>query len=316
MCRLMLVPVLLAAVAAAQLASGDSESPDVYRRSVGSGQPLEGSGEEAFRTLECACILAEEVEFFEEAADQQPEDAYRRRRSADPTGGSGSGISQEPLAFVHQPTARSDGPNAAAVVARRIVVCKCEDAGEGSGDDEAANPSAAPAPTADEEESEVYRRSAASGEEEDAAPVRRSALDTAEASGDEEPTAATARLPTISTASLPTLSTRARRSAEGSAEEATAEAAEASGEEEPEVTIAMASTAELPTISTVEISTPSTAELPTIQTTPLTTRSLPTLASISTASTRPLTTASLPTLAPITRAQRHAEGSGAAEEQL
>ncbi|KAI6223097.1 hypothetical protein M3Y99_01466900 [Aphelenchoides fujianensis] len=154
MCRLMLVPVLLAAVAAAQFASGDSESPDVHRRSVGSGQPLEGSGEEAFRSLQCACILAEEVEFFEEAADQQPEDAYRRRRSADPTGGSGSGLSQEPLAFVHQPTARSDGPNAATVVARRIVVCKCEDAGEGSGDDEAANPSAAPAPTADEEESE------------------------------------------------------------------------------------------------------------------------------------------------------------------
>ncbi|KAI6223090.1 hypothetical protein M3Y99_01466200 [Aphelenchoides fujianensis] len=269
MCRLLLVPVLLAAVAAAQLASGDSESPDVYRRSVGSGQPLEGSGEEAFRTLECACILAEEVEFFEEAADQQPEDAYRCRRSADPTGGSGSGLSQEPLAFVHQPTARSDGPNAATVVARRIVVCKCEDAGEGSGDDEAANPSAAPAPMADEE-SEVYRRSAASGEEEEAAPVRRSALDTAEASG----------------------------------------------EDAAEVAIDTASTAELPTISTVEISTPSTAELPTIQTTPLTTRSLPTLASISTASTRPLTTASLPTLAPITRAQRHAEGSGAAEEQL
>lgn len=59
---------------------------------------------------------------------------------------------QEPLAFVHQPTARSDGPNAAAtVVARRIVVCKCEEAGEGSGDEEAANPSAAPAPTTDEE---------------------------------------------------------------------------------------------------------------------------------------------------------------------
>ncbi|KAI6223679.1 hypothetical protein M3Y99_01443000 [Aphelenchoides fujianensis] len=211
--------------------------------------------------------MFDSVEFFEEAADQQPEDAYRRRRSADPTGGSGSGLSQEPLAFVHQPTARSDGPNAAAVVARRIVVCKCEDAGEGSGDEEAANPSAAPAPTADEEV-EVYRRSAASGEEEDAAPVRRSALDTAEASGEDE---------------------------------------------EAEITIA---TAELPTISTAEISTPSTTELPTISTTQLTTRSLPTLASISTASTRPFTTASLPTLAPITRAQRHAEGSGAAEEQL
>ncbi|KAI6181944.1 hypothetical protein M3Y99_01971600 [Aphelenchoides fujianensis] len=253
MCRFLLVLPLLAAVAAAQL---------------GSGQPLEGSGEEAFRSLQCACILAEEVEFFEEAADQQPEDAYRRRRSADPTGGSGSGLSQEPLAFVHQSTARSDGPNAAAVVARRIVVCKCEDAGEGSGDEEAANPSAAPAPMADEEESEVYRRSAASREEEDAAPVRRSAFNTAEASGEDE---------------------------------------------EAEITIA---TAELPTISTVEISTPSTTELPTASTTQLTTRSLPTLASISTASTRPFTTASLPTLAPITRAQRHAEGSGAAEEQL
>lgn len=116
----------------------------------------------------------------------------------------------------------------------------------------------------------MYRRSVASGEEEDAAPVRRSALDTAEASG----------------------------------------------EDEAEITIATPSTPELPTISTVEISTPSTTELPTISTTQLTTRSLPTLASISTASTRPLTTASLPTLAPITRAQRHAEGSGAAEEQL
>ncbi|KAI6223670.1 hypothetical protein M3Y99_01442000 [Aphelenchoides fujianensis] len=241
------------------------------RRTIRKQFRSEGSGEEAFRSLQCVCILAEEVEFFEEAADQQPEDAYRRRRSADPTGGSGSGLSQEPLAFVHQPTARSDGPNAAAVVARRIVVCKCEDAGEGSGDEEAANPSAAPAPTADEEESEVYRRSAASGEEEDAAPVRRSALDTAEASGEDE---------------------------------------------EAEITIATAATAELPTISTAEISTPSTTELPTISTTQLTTRSLPTLASISTASTRPFTTASLPTLAPITRAQRHAEGSGAAEEQL
>ncbi|KAI6223711.1 hypothetical protein M3Y99_01439000 [Aphelenchoides fujianensis] len=147
MLRSLIAPLVLAAVAAAQFGSGE-ELEGAHRFAVSAGS---GSGEEAFRTLECACVLAEVVEIFEEGADQQAEDAYRRRRSTDQTGGSGSGLPQEPLAFVHQPTARSDGPNAAAVIVRRIVACKCEEAGEGSGDEEAANPSAAPSPTAGDE---------------------------------------------------------------------------------------------------------------------------------------------------------------------
>ncbi|KAI6213430.1 hypothetical protein M3Y94_00149300 [Aphelenchoides besseyi] len=110
----------------------------VSRRSVDS-ESSSGSGEQEFRSLTCACILAETVEVFE--SDDQEDNSSDTEDSFYRTEGSGTS-GQSPVAYVHEATTRSDDGDlepVAAITARRIVVCKCNDEetdGSGSGLDD------------------------------------------------------------------------------------------------------------------------------------------------------------------------------------
>ncbi|KAI6186477.1 hypothetical protein M3Y98_00136800 [Aphelenchoides besseyi] len=179
----------------------------VSRRSVDS-QSSSGSGEQEFRSLTCACILAEVVEVFE-AKDQEgnssnTQDAYYR------TEGSGSS-DQSPVAYVNESTTRSDDGDlepVATITARRIVVCKCDDEetdGSGSGLNDVFRRSADFEASGDEstitrrnieasglEDSVSMRSSEASGDDY-ADVVRRSTLDSESSGFEESPISTRAR---------------------------------------------------------------------------------------------------------------------------
>ncbi|KAI6206175.1 hypothetical protein M3Y94_00877400 [Aphelenchoides besseyi] len=115
----------------------------VSRRSVDTQSSL-GSGEEEFRSFTCGCILAEKIEVFvakdkeNNSTDSQQDNSNDTQDAYYRTEGSGTS-GQSPVAYVHESTTRSDDGDlepVAAITARRIVVCNCDDGeidGSGSG---------------------------------------------------------------------------------------------------------------------------------------------------------------------------------------
>ncbi|KAI6174302.1 hypothetical protein M3Y98_01175800 [Aphelenchoides besseyi] len=180
--------------------SGAADST-VSRRSIDS-QSSSGSGEEEFRSFTCACILAEKIEVFvakdqeDNSTDSQEDNSNDTQDAYYRTEGSGAS-GQGPVAYVHESTTRSDDGDlepVAAVTARRIVVCKCDDEetdGSGSGLNDVFRRSA-DFEASGSEDSISVRSFAASGDDYSDV-VRRSTLDSESSGFEDSPISTRAR---------------------------------------------------------------------------------------------------------------------------